>query len=234
MTDLTSPPTTGHAPTGPPAPRPRGRAAGFVLLALGVIVASVLTVWYFTRSDGSETPTETEAIFDFAEDTLCDWFTAAQMDGVVAEAMARADLDVDVDSFSNGGSCWITSHVNEGAIWGTAAWQNPGPGDGVLGITLAPVANDPRGEQDRLTDPADFEHHFVLDDAIVYGNVTQLGFAYSPGTMVQLQVEGHEDELLFLGVGVEGSALDQTATPQQLAFALSLADIMLEQMNWTD
>jgi hypothetical protein len=76
------------------------------------------------------------------------------------------------------------------------------------------------------------EGHSVLDDAVTFGNLGS-GFAYSPGVQAQLLVDGHEDEVLFLGFGVEGDALVQTDSEQE-GLALSVADIMLAEMNWTD
>lgn len=172
-----------------------------------------------------------EAVFDFEQNTLCDWFTADQMETIVAEAMERAGVRVEVESFSTSGECRMAFAATRGAIWDTPGWRSQS--DGGLGIDLAPVATDPRGEALRSTDPADFEGHSVLDDAVTYGNLS-FGFAYSHGVQAQLLVEGHEDEVLFLGFGVEGDALDQTAGSEQATFALSVADIMLAEMNWTD
>ncbi|MFO7961831.1 MAG: SGNH/GDSL hydrolase family protein, partial [Nitriliruptoraceae bacterium] len=173
-------------------------------------------------------PGDTEAVFDFEQDTLCDWFTADQMDRIVTEALDRAELDAELESFATSGSCRMLSST--GAIWSTPGWASQS--DGGLGITLAPVVNDPRGEGYRDTDPADFEHHAVLDEDVTFGNYSS-GFAYSSGAQIQFRVAGHEDEVLFLGFGTEGSTFIDTS-PHGAAFALIIADIMLEEMHWTD
>ncbi|MFO7962065.1 MAG: SGNH/GDSL hydrolase family protein [Nitriliruptoraceae bacterium] len=171
---------------------------------------------------------DTETVFDFEQDTLCDWFTADEMDSIVAEALARAELDTELESFATSGSCRMLSPT--GAIWSTHGWASQS--DGGLGITLAPVLNDPRGQGYRRDEPADFEHHAVMDDDVTFGNYSD-GFAYSSGAQIQLRVAGHEDEVLFLGFGTEGSTFIDTS-PYGAAFALIIADVMLEEMNWTD
>jgi hypothetical protein len=170
---------------------------------------------------------DTDAVFDFEQDTLCDWFTADQMDSIVTEALDRAELDTALESFATSGSCRMLSSTE--AIWSTQGWVSQS--DGGLGILLAPVDTDPRGGHSR-DDPADFEHHAVLDDDVTFGNYSD-GFAYSSGAQLQLRVAGHEDEALFLGFGTEGSTFIDTS-PHGAAFALIIADIMLEGMNWTD
>lgn len=227
MTDSSSRPTPTTAPT--PMPDRRGRNVG-VLLVLGVIVAAVLAVWYVARPDetGVDQSVRTEAAFDFDQHTFCDWFTADEMERIVADAQARAELDVELESFATSGECRVVNGPRE-AIWETPGWQSQS--DGGLGIWLAPVITDPRGSGLRSIDPADFERHPLLDDRLTVGNVSY-GFAYSPGVSAQLRVTGHEDEVLFLGFGVEGNVL--TDSQQTADFGLVVADLMLEHMNWTD
>jgi hypothetical protein len=177
-------------------------------------------------------PTEegdTEAVSDFEQDTLCDWFTAEQTDSIVAEALNPADLDTEFESFATSGSYRMVFSTDD-ALWSTSGWESHS--DGGLGIILAPVVNDPRGTSRRNTDPADFEHHPGLHEDVTSGIYSD-GFAYSSGAQTQLRAAGHEDEVRFLGFGTEGSTFVDTST-HGAAFALIIADIMLEEMNWTD
>ncbi len=214
------------------------------MVALVVLVAAVVGggAWLLAdRIDSDREPAEAE--FDFSVDSLCGWFTAAEMDQIIDTAQQRAGTALELPPFAPQDGCRTDSvgpqpGGRESASWNsgsTTVWLVPGldpPAEAWVGDVSGGGSS---------TAPEAFVAHPQLSEPITYGNLGTVGSnesRYPPRAMaVHLKVAGHEDPLWFSleiwGPGsVAGSRDLDDSTLASLG--LAVADGMLSDMNWVD
>lgn len=161
-------------------------------------------------------PTE---VFELATDSLCDWFTADDLNEIVAGAQARVGTDFEFEPFDPAG-CWKLASV--GSAWGSAAWPE---GTDIPGAVMVGLSE----RRESVSWDREFERHEMLDPSISY-IVVRYTVAYDAGLQVELQVDGRDQPpLLFLfGVGDPGAQF----TPKYEDLGLAIANELLRRMNW--
>ncbi len=198
-------------------------AAVTILVGVAVLFASQLLIPesspVATAPDRPEVPTPATPAFDFSTDSLCDWFTAEDMDRIVAAAQDRVGTALELASFAPDGSC------DAGRKW-------------TGGIDLILERAGPPPAQSYLA----FTGHEQLHESIGYRNLGFYGDRYSIwppyGMHVDLMVDGHEDDFVRFVLeiwGPAGVAGSQDLDDDTLAsFGFAVADEMLRDMHWTD
>lgn len=165
---------------------------------------------------------ESPDVFDLATDTLCDRFSADEMNQIVATAQERAGTAFDLGGFE--GNCWAYRE-NRFSAWGSAGWQENPASEGSIMIGM----NLPRTDSVVKFDPGRLMGHDMLNAAVTY-HLVRYYVAYDAGFRAYLQVDGHEDILDFaFGVGGSGGG-----TPKYEDLGLAIANELLIQMNWIE
>jgi hypothetical protein len=89
---------------------------------------------------------------------------------------------------------------------------------------------EPRWSPYEEPNPDEFEGHSLLDDEVTYQTRTYQ-FAWKAGVDGFIQVEGHQDEILYFGLAVdEGGSNDLSGEYEELG--LAMVNETLERMNW--
>jgi hypothetical protein len=174
---------------------------------------------------GPSVPASNAAVFDFATDDLCSWFTAEAMNQIVADAQQRAGTDYNFSPFTSG-DCQAES-----------GWSYVYAGGLYVGFILEPVesffaraAGDPDIEVPDVK-PAEFVGHGFLDDEVSYQmglHSGGFGYEYLVG---YLRVDGHQDETLYFNFAIDGSRSIGLDTMTNLS--LAMVNEALQGMNWT-
>jgi hypothetical protein len=202
-----------------------------ILTAL--VVVALLGACGSADSGDSAATTESSApkpVFDFATDSLCDWFTVDDMNEILAVTQQRAGTAYDFKAFNSCDTMW-------------RAEEPSSPGDTVLfmlepaGVERRPVPPqpgrvDPPPEQ--MIDPPD------PDDFVPWGPGSSLmatsyawEFEGKPGVQGFLLVpgDGHQDEPLYYGVAFDITEGTETLdTTDKLG--IEMVHEVLERMNW--
>lgn len=194
-----------------------------------VVVVAVLVGW-FASSEGDEVgddpdPTVTTTLpaveesavpFDIAWDKFCEWFTAEDLNRIVADAQATAGTDYDFEDLEADG-CWGTVRS---AYWGTPRWTE---GTGIPGALMIGIKGP--SPRDRQTG---FRPHEMLDPSVTFALV-RYAVAYDAGLNADLSIEGRYEPIGFLfGVGDPDAVL----TDRYEALGLAIANRLLEEMHW--
>ena len=207
--------------SGDQVPESRGHRRVLLAAAAVLVVALIgLGIWFATGEQDS--PGEE---FDFATDSMCDWFTAEDMDRIVASAQEKVGTTLAVAPFQ-------AADCLEGEtppMWVAA----PPSGDDDVLVVLTPVASGVDSGWERTTEPGDFAEHELLDTSVTYGNVEHLVW-YTPGMAADLRVEGHEDEVLWFALLLPSTSGPAPSDPQHELLGFAVADAMLREMNWVD
>ena len=194
----------------------------------------------FAGSTACSNTSSGEAAFDFSTDSLCDWFTAAEMNQIIAAAQERAGTTWGFTYFE-AGDCIPQDPYDSAApwewspwLWATSRTGNPAPGLG-LSVSLVPFAWV-LPESLSYGGPAEvFVGHEMLDDSVTYGDLRYVS-SWAEDMSVDLRVEGHEDEVLrfTLRHSNPGPAAAAETYDAQVALGFGVADAMLREMGWID
>jgi hypothetical protein len=202
-------------------------------LLTALVVVALLGACGSDDSSDSAVTTESSApkpVFDFATDSLCDWFTPDDMNEILAVAQQGIGTDYDFKSFTSCDTMW-------------RAEEPSSPGDAVLfmlepagverrQVPPQPGRVDPPPEQ--MIDPPD------PDDFVPWGPGSSLmatsyawEFEGKPGVQGFLLVpgDGHQDEPLYYGVAfdiTEGTETFETTDK----LGIEMVHEVLERMNW--
>jgi len=211
-------------------------AAVAVLLLIGVPL--LITSTWFAAPPVQEPPVTTvapsttattvpDAGFEYPTDSLCDWFTAEDMNQIIAAAQERVGTGWPLVAFEAEDCARLAPPV--GARWD---WNHTEPKPGSqnavpgLAVSLMPVAW--LGEEP----VADFVGHEMLDESVTYGNL-HYHCGFLDLMSVELRVEGHEDDVLSFSMFLYHpyASCEGVLTYQ---FGLAVADSMLRDMGWVD
>lgn len=155
------------------------------------------------------------AVFDLQTDSLCDWFTADDMNEIIAAAQRRASTDYTFEAFRfPAGSC----------DWQTPGFFATGSDDSVF-VHLA--------ETDDEVDPDEFLGHRLLDDAVSY-QIRTYQFSWQEGVDGYLRVDGYEDQILYFGFGVDDHDRATYMTGEYEELGLAVFNELLQRMGWID
>jgi hypothetical protein len=174
-------------------------------------------------ADSSDSAATTESstpkpVFDFATDSLCDWFTPDDMNEILAVAQQRAGTDYELKTFN---SSSLVECRRLGTMWKAEEPSSPGYR---VWFGLEPL--DIAWQQ---PNPDQFAGHRLLDDEVTYQNRTYQS-AWKPGVDGFLQVDGHEDEILYFGLAVH--TVEGQGTNEYEELGLAMVNEVLERMNW--
>lgn len=164
---------------------------------------------------------EPEAVFDFAVDSLCDWFSADEMNQIIAAAQERAGTSWRYVEFEDEDCLRREPPVPSP---GPAAWDSGRPSNSGLSlmVDMVPVA------WTDLEPAEDFMGDEMLDPSITYGDLEH-DCGWDESTSFDLRVDGHEEVLLFRLVRPSCGSETQAAS-----LAFSVAEAMLTSMNWIE
>ena len=182
------------------------------------LVIGVVVVGFAGCSDDSGR----DDVFDFATDSLCDWFTAQDMNRIVADAQEQAGSTWQLVPFE-AEDC--TVQEPPATRW-DHVWRQSG--EVSLMVGLVPVA------WTEVEPAEDFVGHEMLDESITYGNLAYL-CSWAEIVDADLQVEDHEENVLRFSLARAdpnspcGHAIYEA---QATSFAFGVADAMLREMNW--
>lgn len=162
-------------------------------------------------------PSDSPVAFDFLADSLCEWFTAEDVNRIVATAQQRAETAFEFVPMREG-DC--SPDGLPGGLWGSEGWMDNPAAESSMSIGLA------RGSQGTADS---FVSHELLDESVTY-HVIRYNVAYDAGLQVDLRVAGHDRVLRFVfGVGDD----EAVSTPKYETVGLAIADELLREMNWT-
>jgi hypothetical protein len=164
-----------------------------------------------------------QPVFDFSEDSLCDWFTEDDMNRIVTAAQERAGTHWWFDGFDAGECSPLTPPVSTRWEWDWVASFGRS-----FAVGLVPVAWTELEPAER------FSEHEMLDASVSYGNLEYLA-SWWEIMNVDLRVEGHEDEVLRFTVARQDPISAGTGGKARAAsLGFAIADAMLKQMNWVE
>jgi hypothetical protein len=185
---------------------------------------------------GPSVPASNAAVFDFTTDSLCTWFTADDMNEIVAVAQQRAGTAYPFQAFN--------SVVAESpACDPESGWRTPEritpetPPGHALAFTLARGSDfSPLdGGPPRDVNPDAFRGHSLLDDEVSY-QLHRYQYAWSESVWGYLRVDGHKDETLYFRLAVtddhEISKMRALGAHTLMGLSMAMADETLERMNW--
>jgi hypothetical protein len=183
-----------------------------------LVVAALLGACGSDDSSDSAVTTESSApkpVFDYATDSLCDWFTSDDMDEILAVAQQRAGTAYEFKAFD---SCDMMWRAEEPSSPGFRVW-----------FGLEPLGVEPRWDPYEAPNPDEFEGHSLLDDEVTYQTRTYQ-FGFKTGVDGFLQVDGHQDEILYFGLAVH--TVEGQGTDEYEELGLAMVNEVLERMNW--
>lgn len=182
-----------------------------------------------TSADVVSTPAE---VFNTRTDSFCEWFTAQEMNEIVAVAQQRAGTAYVLEEFTPGGcdTFWRTPR------WWAASRSRTSVQGSTVGSTVAVQIESVNGRPEGMYDsyrvnPDAFVEHHLLDDGVSYQNRTYQ-FLWQDGLDGYLKVDGHADEILYFGFSVDDTpgATDMTSEYEELG--LAVINELLRRMNW--
>lgn len=180
-------------------------------------------------ADGDNAEAENAApvpVFDIDADTLCEWFSADDMNQIVAAAQQRAGTDYDFEDFAASGC--------DNNLWKTPWFFSGHNGDDSLAVLLE-VADD---EEDSDLVSAgnsldEYVGHPLLADRITFKPRTNQ-FSWQEGLDGYLLVGGHEEEILYFGFGVDNHDSTTRMSGEYNDLGLAVADELLRRMHWIE
>lgn len=193
-----------------------------VVLSVFAMVVFVAAAWLVMGRDS-------EAIFDFSTDSMCEWFTAEDMDRVLTDAQDRAGTTVELVGFVPEGRCLADGSWSSSSVLVSLRQRN--------GVGSA---------------REDFAAHEQLAGAVRYSNLAVRGPTSSPWSpyrmAADLRVEPCVDvckiptpgldsaDLSFVlelwpGSRAGDAGLDED---DMRALGFAVADAMLRDMNWVE
>jgi hypothetical protein len=191
-----------------------------------LVVVALLGACGSTDSSDSAVTTESSAPkpeFDFATDSLCTWFTPDDMNEIVAVAQQRAGTDYDLKAFD---SSSLPECRRLATMW--KAEEPSSPGHRVW-FQLEPLGVEPRWSPYEEPNPDEFAGHDLLDDEVTY-QTRGYQFAWKSGLDGFVQVDGHQDEILYFGLAVH--TMEGQGTNEYEELGLAMVNEVLERMNW--
>jgi hypothetical protein len=194
------------------------------LLVTGMIIAALIGCSADSNDSGTTIESSPpEPVFDYATDSLCDWLTPDDMNEIVATAQQRAGTDFDLKAFDSSSPPECGRLAN---MWKAEEPSSPGLG---VWFALEPLGVEPRWSPYEPPNPEEFAGHHLLDDDVTY-QTRGYQFAWKPGLDGFLQVDGHQDEILYFGLAVPGGSGGMTDEYEELG--LAMVNAVLERMNW--
>jgi hypothetical protein len=195
------------------------------LLATGVVALLVMGSALMGCSSEGDESSPSEPVFDFAADSLCTWFTADDMNEIVAAAQQRAGTEYGFSPFTSE-DCEVES-----------GWSYEYPGGPYVWFMLEPVesffarvAGDPDAQVNDVN-PAEFVGHGFLDDEVSYQmNNADGGFGYESFDWY-LRVDGHQDETLYFKFAIDGLPRS-IGLDTMTNLGLAMVNEVLDRMNW--
>jgi hypothetical protein len=185
---------------------------------------------------GPSVPASNAAVFDFTTDSLCTWFTADDMNEIVAVAQQRAGTAYPFQAFNSVVAEFPACDPESG-------WHTPEritletPPGHALAFTLArgsdfsPLDGDPP----RDVNPDAFRGHSLLDDEVSY-QLHRYQYAWSESVWGYLRVEGHKDETLYFRLAVtddhEISKMRALGAHTLMGLSMAMVNETLERMSW--
>jgi hypothetical protein len=161
-------------------------------------------------------PASAAAVLDFPGDSLCTWFTADDMNEMLATAQQRAGTAYDFQEFNSCPGMWKSGESSPGlTVW--------------FGLEPLGGAGEARWSPFVEPNPDEFRGHSLLDDEVAYQTRTYQ-FAWKAGVDGYLQVVGHEDEILYFGLAVH--TMEGKGTNEYEELGLAMVDEVLQGMNW--
>ncbi|MDJ0497950.1 MAG: hypothetical protein QNJ89_08975 [Acidimicrobiia bacterium] len=159
-------------------------------------------------------PPGPSAVFDMRADSFCQWFTALQMNDLLATAQQRAGTAYTFEAFTDDG-CNVLS-------WPTEGWGSRASGE-LSALVYFDLVTD-----DAEVNPDDFVGHRLLNAEVSY-QIRTNQFMWQEGLDGYLRVDGHDDEILYFGFGVD----DHDGTRGEYnELGLAIVDELLQLMNW--
>jgi hypothetical protein len=198
-------------------------AAASVVVAIGGALLAV-----GLGSDPAPPADSIPVMFDIRTDRFCEWFTAKEMNEILAVAQQRAGTDFVFEEFTPGTSTdpncrervpGLVSHR-----WATTGWASSVPGKASV-----VVAMDSWIDEAEVAD--EFVGHRLLDDEVSY-QIRNYTYGWQDGVGVYLQVDRHEDEIFYFGFGVDNHDSVTSMTRKYEDFGLAIANELLQRMNW--
>lgn len=178
-------------------------------------------------------------MFDLAVDSLCDWFSADEMNQIIATAQEQAGTRWQLDEFE-ADDCLVQEPP---VSWpGPFAWNTLGAdlqagstvidsGQPNLMVNMVPVA------WTDLEPAEDFVGDEMLDASITYGN-PEHECGWDESMSFDLRVDGHEDEVLRFVLArpnnLGAACNDELVEAEATSLAFALAEAMLTSMNWIE
>jgi len=253
-------PVVGMSPTPPKweAPHatrrsPRRGALAFVAAALAALAIG-LPVWILGRTSTPDVATTTQPVttttqattttsqpavtttqpgavaptgaFDLGTDSFCEWISPGTMTTILSIAQKRAGTDYDLRGLT---VCDDTS----GGFWNSTLTSFAGELPPRVAASSLDDADTPVQAAYAETSPGDFIGHPLLDDSVTY-HIRTYQFLWQEGVDLLLRVEGHDDEILYFGFGVDDGNRDTYMTPEYEELALAAANELLVRLNWVD
>jgi hypothetical protein len=191
-----------------------------------LVVVALLGACGSADSSDSAVTTESSApkpVFHFATDSVCDWFTPEDMNEIVAVAQQRAGTDYDLKAFD---SSSLPECRRLATMW--KAEEPSSPGHRVW-FQLEPLGVEPRWSPYEEPNPDEFVGHSLLDDDVTY-QTRSYQFAWKAGLDGFVQVDGHQDEILYFGLAVH--TMEGQGTNEYEELGLAMVNEVLERMNW--
>lgn len=209
-------------------PRRARKAWAFAAALVAAAAVVGIPVWLLSSDVTNEVASPPMDVFDLATDRFCDWVTADDMTEAVAAAQRRAGTDIVFEDFTEcrGFNINRGSSVARGGMWTTPGWYSS---RGLMSSIA--VAVDPLPPEEVGVNPDDFAGHRLLDDAVTH-EIRTNQFAWQEGVDLHLLVEGHEDEILYFGLGVDNHDGRTELSGEYTEFGLALANELLARMNW--
>jgi len=208
--------------------RPTRRRWVFAAALIATAMAIGTSGWLF----GGDNPEDVVSapVFDMQTDSFCEWFTADDMNEILATAQQRAETAYVLDEFTLAlGGCDRTS-------WWTTRRSRSLSGSESLSVAvrIESVNSRVEGNFDSFrVNPDAFVGHHLLDDGVSYQNRTYQ-FGWREGLDGYLRVDGHEDEILYFGISFDDHDGVTEMTPEYEELGLAVVNELLQRMNWID
>jgi hypothetical protein len=213
----------------------RRRRWGLLTAVAALVVAAVVAAVWFVREGGNSEP-----VFNFETDSLCDWFAAEDVNQIIDDAQTRTGGSWNLPAFDAGDCVPSTGTIGmlgpEGG-WIHARYQPDADGNQfllppALKVNMVPVAWTG-------LDPADdFVGHEMLDQSVTY-TTSRYQSSWWDHIDVDLRIEGHDDDVLRFTLARQDPNStfphrDVSIEEQVTSLALVVADSMLSDMKWVE
>jgi len=191
----------------------------FAAALAAAVMAIGIPLWLLGRSSVQDVASTSAEVFDFSQDSMCDWFTAEEMNQIVVAAQQLVGTTMDF------GYEWECQP--ESGRWTASTsevWLGP--------LSVAQAMS--WAAQPHTTAPDDFVGHERLDESVTYGNLHGSTMWMMEGMNTDLRIEGHENEVLWFWVVADPRDSTHPVDTYYAPLGFALADAMLRDMNWVD